>query len=301
MLKFKKIAVVGVGLIGSSLAAALKKYDPEIEITAVDKSAESIEKAENLKIIDQGYTEISNNLADAEVIFIAVPVALIPKVVEEIKRGSSKKQIIVDAGSTKKEIMIQAEKILKDSNKLFIGGHPMAGSHNSGIDWYDPELFKGAPFILTPQIEAETAESFGENEKITAAKKEAIKSLRVLLEGIGSKIYIISALEHDRFTAYLSHLPHLLSSALVNLSEKKGFDGEFLNLSGSGYRDMTRIAGSSAELWQDIILSNRDNLIELLKKYTAELDALRADLENNEDEKVYNFLAKAAEIKKNLD
>ena len=304
MPKFEKIAVVGVGLIGASLAAALKKSDPTLKITAVDRSAESIEKAEKLGIIDQGFTEIKDNLKDQDLIFIAVPVAAIPVVIREIKEGSDSQQLLVDAGSTKKEIMLQAAEILKDSQKIFIGGHPMAGSHKSGIDWHEPGLFVDAPFILTPYLQGEN--QFQESDLKAAnsdkkqdedLEKKLLQQLKKLIEGIGAVVHIISAAEHDRCTAYLSHLPHLLSSALVNLSQQKDFDSRFFELSGSGYRDMTRIAGSSAELWQDIILSNRNNLAELIEKYITELKELQSNLENNEQAKIYNFLAEAAEIK----
>jgi len=302
MPKFEKIAVVGVGLIGASLAAALKKFDPILKITAVDRSAESVKKAEKLGIIDQGFTEIKDNLKDADLIFIAVPVPAVPAVIKKIKEGSNNQQLLVDAGSTKKEIMLQAAEILKGSQKIFIGGHPMAGSHKSGIDWHDPDLFVDAPFILTPWMQEEnqlsgnnlTAEELKKN---SALESELLQQLKALIEKIGARIYIISAAEHDRCTAYLSHLPHLLSSALVNLSQQQDFNSDFLKLSGSGYRDMTRIAGSSAELWQDIILSNRKNLVELIEKYILELKELQSDLENNEQDKIYKFLARAAEIK----
>jgi len=128
-----------------------------------------------------------------------------------------------------------------------------------------------------------------------------LRQLEDLIEKIGARVHIISAAEHDHCTAYLSHLPHLLSSALVNLSQQQNFKGEFFELSGSGYRDMTRIAGSSAELWQDIILSNRDNLAELIGNYINELKELKKDLENNDQDKIYKFLAKAAEIKNNTE
>lgn len=298
MPNLEKIAVVGVGLIGASLAAALKKSESKIEITAVDRDAETIKQAENLGIIDQGFTEISDNLKKAELIFIAVPVAAIPTVIREIKNGSKNKQILVDAGSTKKEIMLQAEKILKDSKKIFIGGHPMAGSHKSGLNWHDPELFREAPFILTPWIrkkdKVKSVNKFNHNSSIEA---ESLEQLKILIKKMGARVHIISAEEHDRCTAYLSHLPHLLSSALVNLSEKKEFKEEFLELSGSGYRDMTRIAGSSPELWQDIIISNSSNLVDLIEKYIKELKKLKLDLKNNDQNKIYDFLAKAAEIK----
>lgn len=295
MPKFEKIAVVGIGLIGASLAAALKKSDPKLELTGVDRCAETISKAEKMGIIDQGFTEIAANLEEQDLIFIAVPVAAIPAVIREINTGGKSQQLLVDAGSTKKEVMLEAAEILKDSEKIFIGGHPMAGSHKSGIDWHNPALFNEAPFILTPWLDQKEE---GENElNNRVLKNDLLEQLKGLIEKIGAEVHIISAAEHDRCTAYLSHLPHLLSSALVNLSQQQDFKGEFFELSGSGYRDMTRIAGSSAELWQDIILSNRENLAELIGNYIEELKELQHDLENNEQDKIYNFLAKAAEIK----
>lgn len=296
MPKFRKIAVVGLGLIGASLAAALKKLDPELEITGIDQKAESIRKAEELKIIDRGYSKIDENIKEAELIFIAVPVKVIPNIIAQINSASKNSQLIVDLGSTKKEIILEAEKILAESSKVFIGAHPMTGSHKSGIEWHRADLFKGAPFILTPWIEELKAKAGAEKIK-DDNKAKAVEELKELIEGIGAEPYVISAEEHDRCTAYLSHLPHILSSALVNLSEEKEFKEEFLKLSGSGYRDMTRIAGSSADLWQDIIMSNRLNLAELLEKYIAELKELQSDLENSQTEKIYKFLAKAAEIK----
>lgn len=298
MLKFKKIAVVGIGLIGASLAAALKESDSEIEITAVDRSAESIRKAENLAIIDQGFTEIKDNLKDCDLIFIAVPVAAIASVIKKIKAGSQKQQLLVDLGSTKKEIMQQAAEILRGTDKIFIGGHPMAGSHKSGLDWHQADLFKNAPFIITPWIQAgKSSLPLNQALKDSGIEAELLNQLQELIEKIGARVHIISAEEHDRCTAYLSHLPHLLSSALVNLSSEKEFADEFLELSGSGYRDMTRIAGSSPELWQDIIISNRENIAELIADYIVELKEIQSNLENNEAAKIFNFLAGAAEIK----
>lgn len=314
MSKFKKIAVVGMGLMGSSLAAALKNTDSDLEILAVDKDEKSIKKAEDLAIIDQGFTEISDNLAEAELIFIAVPVAYIAEVLKKIEKGTAKEQLLVDLGSTKKELMLAAKKLLEDSEKIFIGGHPMAGSHNSGIEWHNPELFKDSPFILCPWIseeerKLEESEVSANSKKLMSLelemklleKKEALKKLDNLLTEIGSQVHLVSAEEHDRCAAYLSHLPHLLSSALVNLSQEDDFKKELFSLSGSGYKDMTRIAGSSADLWQDIILTNKQNLSLLIKKYVAELKELQSNLENNSEKEIYDFLAKAAEIKKDLE
>jgi len=312
MPKFNTIAVVGIGLIGASLAAAFKKSDSNLKILAVDQDQYTIKKAEDLKIIDKGFLEIKDNLKEAELIFVAVPVSKITDVIKEIDRGSNNKQLIVDAGSTKKEILKKAEQLLEKSSKTFIGAHPMAGSHKSGIDWHDPDLFVEAPFILTPLIDDKPADNevnentfFNKESEIInnleENKKEELLALKELIESIGARTYIISAEEHDRCTALVSHLPHLLSSALVNMLNLEKDNTNMLKLSGSGFRDMTRIAGSSPELWQDIILSNNNNLIDLIEKYIRELEELKADLEKNDEQKIFDFLAEAAELKKDID
>lgn len=312
MPKFNTIAVVGIGLIGASLAAAFKKSDSNLKILAVDQDQYTIKKAEDLKIIDKGFLEIKDNLKEAELIFVAVPVSKITDVIKEIDRGSNNKQLIVDAGSTKKEILKKAEQLLEKSSKTFIGAHPMAGSHKSGIDWHDPDLFVEAPFILTPLIDDKPARNevnentfFNKESEIInnleENKKEELLALKELIESIGARTYIISAEEHDRCTALVSHLPHLLSSALVNMLNLEKDNTNMLKLSGSGFRDMTRIAGSSPELWQDIILSNNNNLIDLIEKYIRELEELKADLEKNDEQKIFDFLAEAAELKKDID
>lgn len=312
MPKFNTIAVVGIGLIGASLAAAFKKSDSNLKILAVDQDQYTIKKAEDLKIIDKGFLEIKDNLKEAELIFVAVPVSKITDVIKEIDRGSNNKQLIVDAGSTKKEILKKAEQLLEKSSKTFIGAHPMAGSHKSGIDWHDPDLFVEAPFILTPLIDDKPARNevnentfFNKESEIInnleENKKEELLALKELIESIGARTYIISAEEHDRCTALVSHLPHLLSSALVNMLNLEKDNTNMLKLLGSGFRDMTRIAGSSPELWQDIILSNNNNLIDLIEKYIRELEELKADLEKNDEQKIFDFLAEAAELKKDID
>ncbi|MCC3145247.1 prephenate dehydrogenase [Halanaerobium sp. Z-7514] len=305
MPSFKKIAVVGVGLIGASLAAAFKKYLENVKVLAVDKDKEVIKKAEELAIIDRGFTEIAANLNQADLIFIAVPVAKIGTVVREIAENSSQSQLIVDAGSTKKAVMLEAREILKNKPQRFIGGHPMAGSHNSGIDWHQADLFIDAPFILTPMLEAPALETElctqkeGILKALSSREKEDLKVLEEIIEKIGAKSYLMSAEAHDHKTAFVSHLPHLLSSGLVNLIEQQQNKGDFLELSGSGFKDMTRIAGGSAELWQDIILSNKANIIQALDEYQQLLGELKTALKAGEQQKIYDFLARAAELKKN--
>jgi len=305
MPKFNTIAVVGAGLIGASLAAAFKKIDPKLNIIAVDSDPETVKKAEKMGIADRAFTEIRDNLKDAELIFVAVPISKTEAVLSQIEAGSSRSQLIVDAGSTKKEVMQTAAEIFKKSSKRFIGGHPMAGSHNSGIDWHDPQLFEDAAFILTPLIDLPNkTDKCCCNQKndilksLSAQQKEDLLALEKLILKTGAKSFIISAEEHDYCTALVSHLPHLLSSALVNLLEGEDDHTKMLELSGGGFRDMTRIAGSSPALWQDIIMSNTDNLAELLDSYIKSLEILKNELKNEDEQKIFNFLKKAADLKK---
>ncbi|ADQ13842.1 prephenate dehydrogenase [Halanaerobium hydrogeniformans] len=306
MPSLKKIAVVGVGLIGASLAAAFKKYLGNVKVLAVDQDAEVIKKAEKLEIIDRGYTEIAANLNEAEVVFIAVPVAKIGTVVKELADDSLKNQLIVDAGSTKKAVMLEAREFLKNTSQRFIGGHPMAGSHKSGIDWHQADLFVDAPFILTPVIENPAGKDLNHNQSeaeflssLSSGEKEDLEILKDIVEKIGAKSYLMSAESHDRRTAFVSHLPHLLSSGLVNLIAQQQNRSNFLELAGSGFADMTRIAGGSAELWQDIILSNRENIVKALTEYQEILEEIKITLESDEQQGLYTFLARAAEIKEN--
>ncbi|WP_245750903.1 prephenate dehydrogenase [Halanaerobium salsuginis] len=309
MLNFKKIAVVGLGLIGASLAAALKEINPTLTIIGIDNKETTLKTALNRGFIDTGYLEISKEVLTAELIFIAVPVASIGSIIAEIEALGSADQLLVDLGSTKVEVMKQAAEILAASSRVFIGGHPMAGSDKSGIKAVNQDLFKNAAFILTPGAHlAEEDKSHSEQispiskndlslsaekliiNQLSQVEKDYLTDLKELIIELGARPYILRAVTHDQWTAYLSHFPHLLSASLVNLVP----EANILELAGSGYQDMTRIAGSSPELWLDIIFSNRINLIELLTAYQKELADLKKLLVDSDQTQILEFLKTAA-------
>ncbi|MGM0602141.1 MAG: prephenate dehydrogenase [Bacillota bacterium] len=286
MKEFKEIAVVGVGLIGGSLAAAFRKNSICDKIIGVDIDEENLLKAKKMNIIDEGYIEIGDNLNNSDLIIVAAPVANIIKILGKLNNYEKKEQIIIDTGSTKKEILKKAEKIFSgQKNKTFIGGHPMAGSEKSGVKFADPELFVKAPFILTPPQNMDRKVT----EKITK-----------ILEMIGSRVYIIDAEEHDRCAAILSHLPHLASSVLLNTVCSEREKEKLYRLAGSGFQDMTRIAGGSPELWQDIFWTNRDNLGDVLGKYIKNLETIKEKLNSDDKNGIYKILKEAADNKSSI-
>lgn len=286
MREFKEIAIIGVGLIGGSLAAAFRKRAICEKIIGIDVNKEHLIKAEKMNIIDKGYLEIGDNLKNSDLIIIAAPVAKILTILDELKGEGQKKQIIIDVGSTKKEIVKKAEKIFSQKNKkVFIGAHPMAGSEKSGVEFADPDLFQNAPFILTPDSKTD---------------RDSVDRVKKVLNKLGSRIYIITAEEHDRCAALLSHLPHLLSAVLLNTVSRDRENEKLNKLAGSGFHDMTRIAGGSPQLWQDIFWTNKDNLKNVLEKYISELEKIKESLNSEDKDGLYYLLKEAADNKNHI-
>lgn len=283
MKKFSETAVLGVGLIGGSLAAAFRKKSISEKIIGIDIDEENLIRAKKMNIIDEGYTEIGDNLTNSDLIILAAPISNILDILDKLPYSGEKQQIIIDTGSTKKEILKKAEnKFLGQKNRFFIGGHPMAGSEKSGVKFADPELFVEAPFILTPAADTES---------------KIVEKIKNVLKKIGSRVYIIDAVEHDRCAAVLSHLPHLVSAVLLNTVCSEREKEKLYRLAGSGFHDMTRIAGGSPELWQDIFWTNRDNLEDVLGKYIKNLETIKENLNSNDKNGVYKILKEAAENK----
>ncbi len=283
MKEFRETAVIGVGLIGGSLAAAFRKKSISEKIIGIDINKENLIKAEKMNIIDEGYTEIRGHLNNSDLIILAAPISNILDILDHLPYCGEKKQIIIDTGSTKKEILKNAEnKFSEQENRIFIGGHPMAGSEKSGVKFADPDLFTEAPFILTPAVDTDS---------------KIVEKIKKMLEKIGSRVYIIDAEEHDRCAAVLSHLPHLVSAVLLNTVCSEREKEKLYRLAGSGFHDMTRIAGGSPELWQDIFWTNRDNLENLLGKYIENLENIKEKLSKYDKKGVYEILKQAAENK----
>jgi prephenate dehydrogenase len=264
---FKKITIIGVGLIGGSLGLALKKKNPKFKISGIDK-LEIIEKAIARGAIDEGTINLENGIKEADIIIIATPVKtiidLLPRINSFIKKGC----IVTDTGSTKGQIVETADKILS-KDVYFIGGHPIAGSEKYGIDSADPHLFQDKTYILTPTKDTNLL---------------ALKKILLLIKIINAKRLILDPLEHDRIVGAVSHLPQIMAISLTNmigeLGQQENNDNYFKAI-GEGFKDMTRIASSPYKMWEDICETNQENILEMIQEFRNYLRIIEDKLKNN--------------------
>jgi len=266
-----KIVIFGVGLIGGSVALALKKTGVAPKIVGVGRNIENLQTAINLGVIDEAEADIAKAVGDANLVLIATPVAQTQKILEAIIPHLSQSTVVTDAGSTKSDIaqyVMNASKRAKNPEHFlsqFVGGHPIAGAEKSGVIAAKEDLFIGKNVVLTP------------NEKTSL---EAIKLVRELWQTTGANVSEMTAQKHDQIFAAVSHLPHLLAFALVNNLANRPNAKQLFNFAASGFRDFTRIAGSSPEMWRDISLANKTALLNELEAYQAEISALHNLLKN---------------------
>jgi prephenate dehydrogenase len=256
---FHQIAIVGCGLIGGSVALALREAWPACRIIAIDR-AEVVDAAKRLLAVDAGGAELALAKA-ADLVLLAAPVRQNIAALRELANSLHRDAIVTDVGSTKRAIVEAAGHL---SQRLrFIGGHPLAGAATAGIGAARPDLFRGRPWILTPTVENRDA--------------EAVDRLSALASAVGAQPRVMNPIAHDRLMAYVSHLPQLTVSALMQVvGERVGADG--LSLAGAGLRDTTRLASSPSDTWRDVTATNVDALGAAIDDLTAALQRLKADL-----------------------
>lgn len=256
----KNFAIFGVGLIGGSLALALKQAMPDAHITGVGRAGETLQSAIDLGVIDTAASSAEAAIQQADIAIIAAPVAQTAKILASIAPHLPSHTIVTDVGSTKSDVIAHARHILKDNFARFVPGHPIAGAEQSGVTAARLGLFNGKTVVLTP--EAETA-------------PQALASIHEMWTTAGAQVVEMSAKHHDDIFAAVSHLPHLLAFALVeNLAARQNAE-ELFHYAASGFRDFTRIAGSSPEMWRDISLANQTALLTEIDAYRNSLEALR--------------------------
>lgn len=274
-----KIVIFGVGLIGGSVASALKQTAHPPFIVGVGRHQTSLDQALALGLIDQVETDIASAIKDTDLVLIATPVAQTQSVLKSIKPYLTAHTVITDAGSTKSDVMADADAILGPFKSQFVGGHPIAGAEKSGPEAAFAELYVGKNIILTP--EDHTSHS-------------AIQTVTALWQACGGLVSCMSAQTHDRIFAAVSHLPHLLAFALVdNLAKRPNADLLF-NFAASGFRDFTRIAGSHPEMWRDIALANQAALLEELDSYQQAIMTLSDLLKLSDAEGLYQLFKHAS-------
>ena len=285
MKNIKNITVIGLGLIGGSLALSLKNVNKDFKVTGYDTTADAMSIAKYRKVIDTIATGYKSAVDGADLVIIATPLSKIISVVTYIKDSLKKGAIITDVGSAKENIVKEVNKILP-KDVVFIGGHPMAGSENEGILSANPDLFKNAFYILTPT-----------NNTVT----EPLLALHSLFTKIGAKVISITPEEHDTDVALISHLPHVLSANLVDLiDDKQKKLKNLFKLCAGGFRDMTRIAASNPKMWLDISLENKKEIIKVIDEYIGYLSRFKQGLDEDDAEYIKSHYYKAKKARVNL-
>jgi 3-phosphoshikimate 1-carboxyvinyltransferase len=270
-MEFKKIAIIGVGLLGGSFALAVRKYGFKGKISGVGRNIDNLKKASGLGIIDEYSTFPAEGIKDADLIMLATPVGQFEKIIKAIREEIKAGAIVTDVGSVKREIVEMVEPLMPEGVS-FVGGHPIAGKECSGLDAASSDLFRGLRCIITPSDRTDNT-----------ARDKVVK----LWSALGSKVSIMTPEEHDMIFAAVSHMPHVAAYVLVNtlVSIKE----DILHFGGNGLRDMTRIALSPAELWRDICSYNRDSILKTLRSFSSSLSHTmelieRSDWKGLEDE-----------------
>ena len=273
-----KVVIFGVGLIGGSFARALKHAGAVTKVVGMGRSPASMARALELGIIDEIGGDMAQAIAGADLVLLAAPVAQTGAILASIAPHLQPGTIVTDAGSTKSDVVVAARAALGGKVAQFVPGHPIAGRETNGPDAAIIDLYQGKKVVLTPLAENSAADV----ERVAAAWRACGAILRNL-----------SPEEHDKVFAAVSHLPHLLAFALVDDIAKKSHAGLLFQYAASGFRDFTRIAGSSPEMWRDISLANQPALLQELDAYLAQLTTLRAHLAANDGAAIEGVYANA--------
>ncbi len=277
----KRIAIIGLGLIGGSLALALKKSKARgTEIVGFSRSAKTVAAARKCGAIDRSAKNLASAVSGADMVIIATPVMVTGEVLASIAEHLSPDCVVTDTGSTKVQVMQWAGQYLSPQIS-FIGGHPMAGKETSGIGEADAGLFKGCVYCLTPSY---------------CATPQAVRKLKKLVESIGAKPFFIDAETHDNLVAGVSHLPMLLSAAFVTATTKSRLWPDMAKLAAGGYRDISRLASGNPEINRDICFTNQQKIIDWLDRYIEVIKGYR-DLVAEDCGELAEMLAQAREAR----
>ena len=279
---FDKVTILGVGLIGASFALALKKKGLCGKITGYGRKESNLRKAKKLKIIDSFELNAARACKDSDLVLFSVPVGSFTKTAKEIKGSLKKGALVTDVGSVKGKLVKEMEALMPPGVN-FVGGHPIAGSDRTGIDTATADLFSGAKCILTPT-------------KKTG--KAALNKTIGLWRALGAAVLVLSPAKHDRIYAAVSHLPHIIAYAIVNTVAD--VNASYLKFAGQGFKDTTRIASSSPELWRDICLMNSENLLEFIELFKKHLDSLGRYLQESDSEAIEREFIKARTLREDV-
>ena len=277
-LKIGKLVVIGVGLIGGSFALALRRARAVQRVVGVGRTRRNLAEALRMKAIDEAAQDPARAVRGADLVLLATPVGQMPAIMTAIAPHLPPHAVVTDAGSTKRDVIACAQRFLGVHLPRFVPAHPVAGTEMSGAAAAFPELFRGRDVIITPRAG-------------TAAG--AVTLVRRAWEACGARVVRLEAGVHDEILAAVSHLPHVIAFALVNMLAGRRNPARLFGLSAGGLRDTVRIAGSSPEMWADICVANRDALLTALVDYENELEQTRAAIERADAQELKRLFAQA--------
>ncbi|AXF54897.1 prephenate dehydrogenase [Salicibibacter kimchii] len=284
--EYPKAVVIGLGLIGGSVALAIRARH-QVHITGVDVHEASLRMAKALEIIDEGHTMIEESVQEADIIIIATPVSKTMEIMDEIARLPMKAGVIItDVGSTKGTVMEKSERLFGNKGATFIGGHPMAGSHKSGVQGSRGDLFENAFYCLTPGETADASE---------------VERLKRWLSGTNAHFIELGSNLHDLLAGSVSHLPHIVASSLVHqLADLQQEHPVLGDLAAGGFKDITRIASANPVMWRDILVHNKHVLLPMMERWQSDMQTIQSLIEEGDDAHLQRFFSDAKQHRDGL-
>jgi prephenate dehydrogenase len=276
------LSIIGVGLIGGSLARALRKSKLVRRVTGCNRSEETLKKAVELDVIDDYFLNISEAVKDADVVIIGTPLSVSEKILPEVADSMSVNTVLTDVGSVKGGIVNVARQALGENFPNFVPGHPIAGTEKNGVEASYEDLFVGHRVILTPLKET---------------SEKAHELVTEMWRSVGANVIDLDVKHHDEVLAATSHLPHMLAYALVDCLASMQERDEIFEYAAGGFADFTRIASSSPDMWHDICFSNREALIRTLEIFSSHINNIKLAIEKSESDELLKTFKRAKEAR----
>ncbi|MGV1758470.1 prephenate/arogenate dehydrogenase family protein [Rhizobium sp. A22-96] len=285
-IQFDRIALIGIGLIGSSIAHDIKRLGLAKEVVVSTRSTETLKRAEELKLGDRYTPSSAEAVKDADLVIVSVPVGASESVAKEISAHLKPGAIVTDVGSTKASVIAQMQPHMP-ANVHFIPGHPLAGTEKSGPDAGFAGLFEGRWCIFTP---------------VPGTDEAAIGKLRQFWQTLGSRVDEMDPEHHDKVLAIVSHLPHLIAYNIVGTADdlETVTESEVIKYSASGFRDFTRLAASDPTMWRDVCLHNRDAILEMLSRFSEDLASLQRAIRWGDGDKIFELFTRTRAIRRSI-
>jgi prephenate dehydrogenase len=279
---FNQLGVIGCGLMGGSFALALKRAGLVKRVIGYSKSPSTTEKAKRLGVIDMAAESALLAVSGSDIVLIAVPVAATEATFRAIRHLVEPNVLVMDVGSTKRDVVDAARRVLKERIGSFVPAHPIAGKEAGGVSHADAALYNGRQVILTP---------------LPATSPEMVQKATDVWAAVGSQVLRMTPENHDAAFAAVSHLPHLLAFVYFNSVARQPAGRDYLSLAGPGFRDFTRIAASEPEVWRDILMSNREELLKQADRFRHTLDAIEHAIKSGNVDALEDMIRSASEAR----